>query len=205
MSSKLSVKELSFISYFLFSHNSCDCCAIPDDDADEDKVGFNVEDGEEKKEDDNEDLEVSDKDIDRSNDDEEKYSPNKTKEEMPKNLSFFKGVLDSDNLLPLNFNRETLHKSKIIKVKAIEMLRKIAEKDESKKEKDNGIDNDTKEVDINDIAETDNDKILFDAANDAPPQDAMTTNTAATAEEGGEDDDVGAKDGNDNNGAALCQ
>ena len=45
MSSEQSVKEFSFISYFLFSHNSCDCCAIPDDDIDEDKVGLEVEDG----------------------------------------------------------------------------------------------------------------------------------------------------------------
>ena len=50
MSSELSVKEFSFISYFLFSHNSCDHCEIPDDDVDEDKVGLKVESGEEKKE-----------------------------------------------------------------------------------------------------------------------------------------------------------
>ena len=44
--------------------------------------------------------------------------------------------MDSDDLLPLNVNRETLQESKIIKVipkklvrKAIEMLRKLAEKD----------------------------------------------------------------------------
>ena len=60
MSSELSVKELYFISYFLFSHNSCDRCAIPDDDVDEDNVGLKVEDGEEKKDEDNDDLEVSD-------------------------------------------------------------------------------------------------------------------------------------------------
>ena len=46
MSSKHSVKELSFISYFLFSHNACDLCAVPDDDVDEDEVGLKVEDGE---------------------------------------------------------------------------------------------------------------------------------------------------------------
>ena len=64
--------------------------------------------------------------------------------------------MDSDDLLPLNFNRETLQESKIIKViskklvrKAIEMMCKLAEKDESKKDKDDKIYDDTKEVDIN--------------------------------------------------------
>ena len=66
---------------------------------------------------------------------------------MPKNLIFVKGVVYCDELLPLNINRETLQESKIIKViskklvrKAIDMLRKLAEKDESKKEKDDKID-----------------------------------------------------------------
>ena len=52
---------------------------------------------------------------------------------MPRNLSFFKGVMDSNDLLPLNVNRDTLQESKIIKVvpkklvrKAIEMLRNLA-------------------------------------------------------------------------------
>ena len=49
MSSEQSVKEFSFVSYFIFSHNSCDRCAIPDDDVDADKVGLKVEDGEENK------------------------------------------------------------------------------------------------------------------------------------------------------------
>ena len=71
MSSKLSVKEFSFISYFLFSHNSCNLCAIPENDVYEDKVGLKVEDREEKKEEINNDLEVSDKYVDGSNDDEE--------------------------------------------------------------------------------------------------------------------------------------
>ena len=59
---------------------------------------------------------------------------------MPKNLSFVKGVVDSDDLLPINVNRKTLKESKIIKFiseklvrKAIKMMRRLAEKDESKK------------------------------------------------------------------------
>ena len=59
------------------------------------------------------------------------------------------------------------------------MLRKIAEKDEYKKEKDDNISDATKEVEINEngeVAETDNDKIFADASNGTTrPQDAMTT------------------------------
>ena len=98
---------------------------------------------------------------------------------MPKNLSFVKGVVDSDDLLPLDVNRETLQESKIIKViskkllrRAIEMLRKLAEKDESKKEKNDDISDNTKEVEINEnreVIETDNGELVADAANDAPP------------------------------------
>ena len=75
---------------------------------------------------------------------------------MPKYLSFVKGVVDSNDLLTLKFNRDTLQESKIVKVipkklvrKAIEMLHKLAEKNESKEEKDEDIDDDTKEVEIN--------------------------------------------------------
>ena len=67
---------------------------------DEDTVGLKVEDGEEKKEEDNNNLEVSDDDINGTNDDEEEYRPKKTKEEIPRNLIFAKGVVDSDGLLP---------------------------------------------------------------------------------------------------------
>ena len=70
---------------------------------------------------------------------------------MPKNLSFVKGAVESDGLLPLNVNRENLQESNIIKViskklvrKVIEMLHKIAEKDESNKDKDDDIVNETK-------------------------------------------------------------
>ena len=59
--------------------------------------------------------------------------------------------MDSNNLIHLNVNRETLQESKIIKViskklvrKAIDILHKLEEKDESRKEKNNNIDNETK-------------------------------------------------------------
>ena len=146
MSSKLSVKEFSFISYFLFSPNSCDRCDIPDNYVDEEKVGLKVEDGEDKKEEDNDYLEVSDENSDWLNEDEEEDSTKKTKEKMPKNLSFVKGVVDSDNLLTLKVDRETLQDSKIIKViskklvrKAIEKLSNLEDKEKPKKEKDDNI------------------------------------------------------------------
>ena len=123
---------------------------------------------------------------------------------MPKYLSFVKGVVDSGDLLPLNVNRETLQESKIIKViskkllwKAIEMLNKLADKDESKEEKDDSIDNNTKEVDINEngeVVDTDNDKLVVDAANNTPPpQDALptTTTTAASTKDDGENNNMG--------------
>ena len=123
---------------------------------DEDKIGLKVEDREEKKEEDDNDLWVSDKDVNGTNDDKEEDRPNNTKEEITKNISFVKVVVDSKYLLTLNFNRETLEESNIVKVvskkilrKDIEMLRKLADKDESKKEKYNNIDDNTKEVEIN--------------------------------------------------------
>ena len=120
---------------------------------------------------------------------------------MPKNLPFFKGFVDCDDLLPLNIIKEILQESKIIKViskklvrKVIEMLHKLAEKDDTKKERDNDIDNETKKFNINknvEVAETENEKLVVDSANDPPPpQYNMTTNTTtADAEEEGEDDD----------------
>ena len=105
-----------------------------------DKVGLKFENGEEKEVEDNNDLELSDEDIDGLNDDEEEDKTKKTKEEMPKNLSFVKEVVDRDDLLPLNVNRENLQESRIIKViskklvrKDIDMLRTLAEKEESKR------------------------------------------------------------------------
>ena len=50
------------------------------------------------------------------------------------------------------------------------------------------------------VKETDNDELVADVANNAPPtQDAMATITTATAKEGRDDDELGAKDsgGND--------
>ena len=166
ISREQSVKGLSFISYFLFSHNSCDLRAIPDDDVDEEKVGLKVEDREDKNEEDNDDLEVLGEDVDGTNDYEEEDRQKNTKEEMHKNRSFINGSVDSDDLLPLNFNRYTLQDSKIIKVISNKLVRKViktmckqAEKDESKKEKNDDIYNETKEVEINangEVIDTDN-------------------------------------------------
>ena len=91
---------------------------------DEDKVGLKVEDGEDKKEEDDDDMEVSDEDVDGTNDDEEEDRPKRTKEEMPNNLRFVKGVMDSDDLLPLYVNSETLQESNIIKVVSKKLVRK---------------------------------------------------------------------------------
>ena len=65
------------------------------------------------------------------------------------------------------------------------MLCKLAEKDASKKNKD---DDNTKEVEINDkreVTETYNDELVVNAANDAPPPQGDMTTTTATACQGG--------------------
>ena len=55
-------------------------------------------------------------------------------------------------------------------------------------------------MDINEngeVVETDNEKLVIDAANDGPPpQDALNTTmaTAANAKEGGDDNNVGAEE-----------
>ena len=125
---------------------------------------------------------------------------------MPKYFSFFRVVVDSDDLIPLNVNRNTLQESKIIKViskklvsKAIEILRKLVEKDESKEEKYDEINEDTKELEINDsggVLETENEKLVVDSANDPPPPQYNMTNNTTTAdakEEGEDDDNMGAE------------
>ena len=72
---------------------------------------------------------------------------------MPKYLS-------SNNLLPLNAKRETLQEYKIVIViskklvrKAIEILHKLAEKNEYKDKKGDDIEDKTKEVEINENRE----------------------------------------------------
>ena len=73
-------KNSLVITYLLFSHHSCNICAVLDNDVDEEKVGLNFEDREEKNEEDNDDQEISGKDVDGSNGDEEEDIPNNTKE-----------------------------------------------------------------------------------------------------------------------------
>lgn len=67
---------------------------------------------------------------------------------MPRYLNFIKGVVDSDDL-PLNVSRETLSKSKVLKVmgkkltrKALELLKKLADEGKSKKDKKDDDDDD---------------------------------------------------------------
>ena len=73
-----------------------------------DKVDLKVEYRDEKKEAGG-NIEVSGEDVYSTNDNEEEYRSKKTKEVIPKYLSFVKVFVDGNNLLPLNVNRETLH------------------------------------------------------------------------------------------------
>jgi len=67
---------------------------------------------------------------------------------MPRYLNFVKGVVDSEDL-PLNVSRETLSKSKVLKVmgkkltrKALEMLKRLAEDSDPSLKKDDDDDDD---------------------------------------------------------------
>ena len=66
---------------------------------------------------------------------------------MTKNLRFVKGVVESNHLLPLNVNRDTLQESNIVNVisknlvsKDIEMLLSLVKRYKSKNYKDDNID-----------------------------------------------------------------
>ena len=79
---------------------------------DEDKVGLKDKDWENKKEEDDNNLEVSDEDIEGTNDDKEADRPKKIKKEMPKKLRFLKVFVGTNDLLPQHFNRETMQESR---------------------------------------------------------------------------------------------
>merc|ERR1712025_1192107 len=72
---------------------------------------------------------------------------------LPKYLNFVRGVVDSDDL-PLNVSRETLAQSRVLKVmskkivrKVLEMLRKMAEREEDDEEEEEEEEEDSAEED----------------------------------------------------------
>jgi len=86
---------------------------------------------------------------------------------MPRYLNFIRGVVDSEDL-PLNVSRETLSKSKVLKVmakkltrKALEMLKKLADKGEKKGKDD---EEDEKEEKADDAADEKKDEKSDDVA-----------------------------------------
>merc|ERR1712188_328352 len=91
---------------------------------------------------------------------------------VPRYLNFLRGVVDSDDL-PLNVSRETLQQHKVLKVmgkklvrKALEMLRKLAQKsgeDDDEDDEDDESDDDDGEKEEKDgekASETKEDKYL---------------------------------------------
>merc|ERR1711871_904911 len=85
---------------------------------------------------------------------------------MPRYLNFIRGVVDSDDL-PLNVSRETLQQHKVLRVmgkklvrKALEMLRKLANKAKKEEEEDGDNEGDKTDAEENDESEETEDEYL---------------------------------------------